>query len=64
MKTLELKQMENLRGGTDSCGPGPQITAAIGLYSAIFFAACPIGWGLAGIALLGAYYTVQSCLEQ
>lgn len=60
MRTLDLNQMENISGGGCKLS-GEHLVAALSLYSAIFFAAGPIGWGMAALAVAGAYYTSTDC---
>lgn len=59
MKSLDLNQMEKIDGG--NCSAGANITAALSLYYAVALASGPVGWGLAGLALAGAYYQSTSC---
>ena len=59
MKTLDLEQMEQIDGG--NCGAGANIVAGLSLYSAVFWAAGPLGWGMTALALAGAYYQATSC---
>ena len=62
MKTLDFNQMEKISG--DGCGLEPQdLVAGLSVYGAIAFAAGPIGWGLAALAVAGAYYTSSRCNE-
>ena len=63
MKTLELKQMENIQAGEDYCG-AQAILSSLSLYSAVFFASGPVGWGLAGIAAASWWLTAKSCSPQ
>ena len=60
MRTMNLNEMEQISG--DGCEPGGEhLVAALSLYSAVFFAAGPIGWGMAALAVAGAYYTSKDC---
>ena len=60
MRELDLGEMEIIDGG--GCGLEPQdLVAGLSVYAAIAFAAGPIGWGLAALAVAGAYYTSTRC---
>ena len=55
-----MSEMEEIMAGSDDCAAA-LILSSFSLYSAVFFASGPIGWGLAGVSAASWWLTSRRC---